>query len=281
MKKIISFLILAIIFPVFLFSCKTNTSGGSSAKSGKSSAAAVSSSSKSTASIQSSSASSQDGSSLVYPSKAKNNGKNIKDRELFCLGDSILGDMKVSGYGVYLKAELDGKMELDSKHARPDLGIFGLEDPNGRTSRHVLAYLEYEINEEKRKFDIIMINCGIHDINDGTVPLEEYKSNLKKIIALVKANANDVVWCMTSPAPMDATSFYKNVPVYNYEAAKIMIENEIFIVDLFSITKSYGAVEAITQGPGDVHFNPEISEKQGIDIAKIMMENYYNYDLNR
>ena len=275
------FTIILAFLLVSLFACQLAKPAQSSAASSINSGSKSSGSSKSAESV--SSAASDETPSLTYPAKAKNNGKDKKNRDVFIIGDSISEQ-----YGPFLQIELENFFGYARKKGKPDVGLPEVAGDNGRSSAYVLGYLNYETGEASTKYDILAINCGIHDISNDKIPLNDYIENLKKIITVAKANATDVVWITTTPAKASVnittssgitTPFNKEVLNYNYEAAKLMIENDIYIIDLYSLTKSYGPVDTLLAD--EYHFNAVTQEKQAKDIARILKENFYNYDLNR
>ncbi|HPJ22564.1 MAG TPA: SGNH/GDSL hydrolase family protein, partial [Clostridia bacterium] len=105
-------------------------------------------------------------------------------RSIFVIGDSIS-----LHYGPYLEKNVEGKFLYDRKR-----GIDGTLDDlngplgaNGGDSRHVLKYLR-EQHARKVSYDILLLNCGLHDIKvndedgDNQVEADEYAGNLKAIL---------------------------------------------------------------------------------------------------
>jgi len=63
-----------------------------------------------------------------------------------------------------------------------------------------------------RHWDIIQFNSGLHDMKQKVlrgpyaVPIERYKANLRKEIALLKRTGATLIWCSTTPVQNDSGS---------------------------------------------------------------------------
>ena len=112
-------------------------------------------------------------------------------KSIFVIGDSIS-----LYYHKYLKELFKNVAEYSRKGSEEDIKI-ALEDPNnpfganGGDSRRVKAYME-KMKKENIHVDILLVNCGLHDIRKDRVtgkiqvPEEEYAKNLEDIIKLGK-----------------------------------------------------------------------------------------------
>ena len=109
-------------------------------------------------------------------------------RSVFVIGDGISID-----YEPYLKELLAGIMNFDRKGGIEEARK-NLDNPigaNGGDSSMVLSYL-LDQNRSGVKYDILMINCGLHDIktdpvtNEKQVDIVSYRKNLTDIITLAK-----------------------------------------------------------------------------------------------
>ena len=139
----------------------------------------------------------------------------------------------------------------------------------------------------KSKWDVIHFNFGLHDlcyrhpeakvygkrdkINDTiSVPLDQYKKNLQLIINRLKKTNAKLIWASTTFVPEgEAGRFQKDCMRYNNAAREIMLENNILINDLFSISKQLP--EKLTL-KGDVHFKPAGSKKLATKVAKVIVD---------
>lgn len=91
--------------------------------------------------------------------------KNNK-RSIFVIGDSIS-----IHYGPYLKAFIQEKFNYDR---RREIGeaLKNLDKPigaNAGDSSMVLKYLQEEMDKQV-KYDILLLNCGLHDIRVDRIP---------------------------------------------------------------------------------------------------------------
>ncbi|MFU8893243.1 MAG: sialate O-acetylesterase [Luteolibacter sp.] len=137
-------------------------------------------------------------------------------------------------------------------------------------------------NAEDASWDIIHFNWGIWDIayrdpkpNDRwhscvihgklTTPLDVFESNLRELVAKMKATGATLVWGSITPVHPDTPGRKAEDPAnYNTVAAKIMEENGVRITDLYS--------ESIRQGfpkAPDVHSTGNLAAKaiEGLEAA--------------
>jgi hypothetical protein len=161
----------------------------------------------------------------------------------------VVGDSISIHYGPYLQAMLAGVMTYSRKTA-PD---GSLDDrANGGDSALVLDYLQ--TLQPDRLFDILLINCGLHDIKrDVTthavqVPLDQYEDNLHEILAQAQRLAARAVWVRTTPVIDERhnrlnTTFHRfeaDVEAYNIVADHVMNEHGLTIINLFTFTRNLG-----------------------------------------
>ncbi|OGS21686.1 MAG: hypothetical protein A2252_11820 [Elusimicrobia bacterium RIFOXYA2_FULL_39_19] len=182
----------------------------------------------------------------------------MKKKPLFVIGDSIS-----MHYGPYLKEMLKDKCGYSR--------IKG----NGEDSINVLKFVQNNKNKLLRH-DIILFNCGLHDIklNKGKtekqVPIKQYEKNLKEILSELK-KAGIVIWVRITPVDdkrhnrivKDFSRFNKDVLTYNRVADKVMAENKIQTIDLYKFTKNLGNNLFCDH----VHFKSEIRKLQAAYIA--------------
>ncbi|KKR04694.1 MAG: Lipolytic protein G-D-S-L family [Candidatus Uhrbacteria bacterium GW2011_GWF2_39_13] len=197
-------------------------------------------------------------------------------KSLFVIGDSIS-----CYYGRYLEKMLSGIMEYDRKggsHTLTDLddctnGI------NGGDSSMVLTYLKEVVKKEWFNPDILLLNCGLHDIKTHPetgalqVPLKQYRKNLDNILSITSDRKITVVWVRTTPLNQkhytDSKLFVRraeNISEYNSVADQIMKSNNIPVIDLFAFTKTLGD-DIYLNGTDDVHFNEKAAAEQAAFIA--------------
>lgn len=194
----------------------------------------------------------------------------MKSRKLFVVGDSISIQ-----YGPYLRDMVEGMMKYDRKRGEDQsLDLPDIKGANGGDSRMVLEYLYEEIKKGK-KYDILMINCGLHDVkiddnNKLQVDRMEYQHNVQRIVELAKENSESVIWVRTTPLVDEIHNqkasfkrYNKDVIAYNSTADEIMKRHSIPIIDLFSFTNQFNENVYCDH----VHFVPRIRELQAAYIA--------------
>jgi lysophospholipase L1-like esterase len=197
----------------------------------------------------------------------------MKRRKLFVIGDSVS-----IHYGPYLKEMIEDKFQYDRKRGN-EQALINLDKPigsNAGDSRMVLEYLEDEF-KKNTKYDILLINCGLHDIrvdrfsNKIQVGLEEYKENLNKIMKLSKEMTNEIIWVGLTPVIDEIHNsrkegflrYSKDVHSYDNNAKKIMSEYNIPCIDIYNFTKNLGA----DIYSDHVHFKEEVRKMQATCIA--------------
>ncbi len=198
---------------------------------------------------------------------------NIKLRSVFVIGDSIS-----IHYGPYLRKMIKDKFNYDRKRGIKE----ALNDldrsvgANAGDSNMVLAYLTDE-NDKNIKYDILLINCAMHDIRVDRNSLEkqvkenEYKNNLSKMIDIAKDMSNKVIWVTSTPLNETIHNsrkegylrFSKDLETYNNIAKEVITSKNVEEIDLYSFTKSLGEEIYCDH----VHFTEEVRKLQGAYIA--------------
>ena len=161
----------------------------------------------------------------------------------------LIGDSISIGYTMPVQSLLKGQANV---HRIPD---------NGGPTTEGLAKLQQWLGNGK--WDVIHFNWGLHDLKimpDGKheVPLEDYKSNLQKLVRQLKATGAILIWATTTPVPKEEAQLIvkrkaTDVPTYNAAALKIMKENHILVDDLYSLVLPQ---ESKIQWHADVHYRP-------------------------
>lgn len=197
---------------------------------------------------------------------------------IFLIGDSILGQYRPS-LERYLAATWNVTGKEDSAGAPP--ASHNLDVPtgqNGGDSGMVLSYLRARFNSEPIKADILLLNCGLHDIKTDAVTgkrqvdLTQYRENLAEIIRLCRAANLRMIWVRTTPV-VDAVhnkrpdaAFKRHtadVEAYNSAADALMKQNEIPVIDLHGFSTNF-----IPDGYVDhVHYNQQVRDLQAAFIA--------------
>ncbi|MCU6708727.1 SGNH/GDSL hydrolase family protein [Paenibacillus sp. J5C_2022] len=194
-------------------------------------------------------------------------------KHLFVIGDSISIQ-----YGPYLKKFVDDRYHYDRKRGEAQ-ALVDLDTPvgaNGGDSRMVLDYL---LGEQQRsvKYDILLLNCGLHDIKtspvtrEKQVPPDKYSENLKQIIHVAQTMTDSFVWIRTTDVITEIHNaiskpfkrYHEDVLAYNAIADELMREYNIPMIDLYSFTSKFGPQAYCDH----VHFTEEVRHLQAAFIA--------------
>lgn len=124
-----------------------------------------------------------------------------------------------------------------------------------------------------RRWEVIHFNWGLHDLcyrhpestlygnrdkvrGTQSVPLDRYTANLRKLVGLMRPQADLLVFATTTVVPEGEPGRFAGDEVkYNEAALAVAWEQGIFINDLHALTRTLPAASFIA--PGDVHFTAE------------------------
>ena len=195
-------------------------------------------------------------------------------KQLFVIGDSIS-----MAYGPHLESMVAGRWTYARKEGSKDLEADApgfLKGANGGDSERVLAYLAHRVNDGGFAPDVVLINCGLHDIklpfdsDERQVSLDQYRANLEQIVSLVPASTQ-MVWVRTTPVDEQVHAEKKgfrrleaDVDGYNAAADEIMQRHGVAILDLFSFSATFPREALANDG---VHFADEYRPQQAAYIA--------------
>lgn len=191
----------------------------------------------------------------------------------------VIGDSISIQYGPYLKQYLSGVMDYSRKEGEAE-ALLNLDHPqgaNGGDSSMVLAFVSALARSGGVDADVMLVNCGLHDIKrepaTGTlqVPLEDYKDHLRSLVAVVRGMGVRLVWIRTTPCDEAIHNriskgfhrFAADVAAYNEAADGIMRGAGVPLIDLYAFTLNLGPDLYCDH----VHFLEPVREKQGAFIA--------------
>jgi len=130
-------------------------------------------------------------------------------------------------------------------------------------------------------WDVIHFNWGLHDLKymkDGKMDLagqrvsalDQYKTNLQKLVSRLEKTGAKLIWASTTPIPEGAGGRKKGEEIeFNAAAAEIMARHKITVNDL------HGRVMPLLdryQQPRNVHFTPEGSEFLALQVGQFIRE---------
>ena len=189
-------------------------------------------------------------------------------KKLFVLADSIS-----MHYGPFLEEYIKGTFDFDRKGRNQECKDLNIASQvNGGDSSNCLEYLELLPNLE---YDILLLNCGLHDIKTHEtgiqITAEEYDKNLRAIVELVRSRGKKIVWVMSTPLDdethnRECTIFFrynKDIVAYNEIAKKVMTELNVPIIDLYDFTSKLD----MPLYEDHVHFFEPVRKLHGAFIA--------------
>jgi lysophospholipase L1-like esterase len=195
----------------------------------------------------------------------------------------VLGDSISIGYGPFLDAYLNGIIEYSRKEGEEE-ALLNLDKPqgaNGGDSGMVLSFLKAKAESGGIDADMLLLNCGLHDIKtnpktgEKQVPIDRYRENLEAIVHTVSSMKCSLIWIRTTPCDeavhnkrcKDFHRFSADCIAYNNVADQIMKASGIPSIDLYSFTLNLGE----NLYSDHVHFPQHIKEKQAAFISGWLM----------
>lgn len=191
----------------------------------------------------------------------------------------VIGDSISMQYGPYLETYLQGKMSYARKTEAEALAL-DLDPPqggNGGDSSMALAFIKAKAAASGFDADWLLLNCGLWDLRTDPrtgakqVPLDQYRVNLREMLAVVRARGLTPIWLRTTPCDEAVHNsreagfhrFAADVVAYNQAADVIMKVHGVPVIDLYTFTLNLGDDLYCDH----VHFDEPIREKQGAFIA--------------
>lgn len=180
----------------------------------------------------------------------------------------LIGDSISEGYTGPVKRLLEGLADVCRAPVNCGPTWFGIE--------HIREWLG------DTRWDVTHFNWGIWDMHQmcgdeivaggriRTTP-EQYESNLRQLVSILKSTGAALIWASTTPVhPVRDPAFGvnavdgENVPKYNAVAARVMAENEIPIDDLYSL--ALPNADELRKGDS-IHFTDEGYEVLARQVA--------------
>jgi lysophospholipase L1-like esterase len=199
--------------------------------------------------------------------------RGMTQQRIFIIGDSISIQ-----YGPYLKALLPPRFAYDRKGGDDALrDLDKAVGANGGDSSMVLAYLRSLEASGGLQADVLLLNCGLHDIKTDPatgakqVPIAAYEANLREVVAVGRRLCRTVVWMRVTPCDEavhnhQQSTFHRfaaDCLAYNAVADRVMAELGIAAIDLHGFTGRLGGKLYCDH----VHFLPEVRQAQAAYLA--------------
>lgn len=200
-------------------------------------------------------------------------------KKLLSYGDSI-----AFGYKDALKEYVSHKYTFFTKEGMREAAQ-NLNIPKGTNcgdSRMMLRHIREEVEQGLFQFDVIVFNCGKHDIKvdlktgHRQISPEEYQKNMREITALIKAHSKKAFYVNCTKVYDDIHNtpenielnfgiarYDKDMRLCNEQAEEIMKEAGIPVIDLYDLSEKWGE-KALKD---HVHYHPAYAELQAAYIA--------------
>jgi lysophospholipase L1-like esterase len=195
----------------------------------------------------------------------------------------VIGDSISLGYGPFLSEMISSDYNYSTKNTGADAGNLDYPSgPNAGDSKMVLSYLK-DLFKQKQKIDLILLNCGLHDIKSNkitgekAIPAEIYRQNLDLIFKLLKKQNVPFIWVNCTPVN-DSIHNSKNVAFFRYNADvlkynqisdSICKKRHIQQIDLYSFTSMF----PVNAYKDHVHYTDEYAKLQASYIAGFLSNN--------
>ncbi len=191
----------------------------------------------------------------------------------------VIGDSISIQYGPYLQQALQGILHYARKEGEA-AALLNLDNPqgaNGGDSTMVLAFLRGLHRQGGLDADLLLLNCGLHDMKthpqtgQRQVTLAQYAENLHGIVELAQTMVPALAWMRTTPCDeavhnQPAMAFHRFAAdgiAYNAAADAIMAAAGIPMLDLYTFTRNLGPDLYCDH----VHFREPIRTQQAAFLA--------------
>lgn len=195
----------------------------------------------------------------------------------------LLGDSISIGYTIPVRRQLLGKANV---HRPPENCChtgYALSSEVGSPSCRLKGWLG------TNKWDVIHFNWGIWDTHcldnktgmivqdeskvtpdqvHNRYNLEQYRTNLTRIVTILEGTGARLVWASTTPLMYRKGDRFEDIPKYNAVAAEIMKARGISINDLYAFTLP----ETATWQQYDGHFLPLGNQHLGERVGKVILD---------
>jgi hypothetical protein len=196
---------------------------------------------------------------------------------IYSIGDSISVH-----YGEYLQKFLGDDFRV-LRRSGDRQALANLDVPAGANSgdsARVLWFLQARIAAGDFKPDLLLVNCGLHDIKRAAgsstpqVSLGEYRSNLALLTALVRNSGVPMAWVRTThsidaihnaDASMGFTRLASDGEIFDAIALEVMERAQVPAINLRTFTRGLGPGEDLFCD--HVHFHDSVRRLQAAYLA--------------
>jgi lysophospholipase L1-like esterase len=191
----------------------------------------------------------------------------------------VIGDSISVGYGPFLEKELGPGIAIEHKSGRED-ALRNLDLPDGANngdSRACRRYLEERITAGDFRPDLVLFNCGLHDLKTDRatgqrqVAPDAYRANLEAMAHLLRDAGLSAAWVRITPVNESVHNvrkpflrFEADVALYNRLADEVMAAAGIPVLDLYTFTETQPWRPLSGDG---VHFTEDVQQAQAAYLA--------------
>ena len=176
----------------------------------------------------------------------------------------IIGDSISIGYTPFVQKALD-----------PGINVAHNPGNGGSTIRGVDSL---EVWLDNKEWDMVLFNFGLHDLvhkdaqnkydvnGKVSVTLDQYRTNLEKIVAKLKETTAIIVFVTTTVVPENSAGRKAEDPaLYNKVALEVMKKNGIQVIDLYTASQT---IHPQNSKPGNVHYSDAGYEQLAAPLVK-------------
>jgi len=165
----------------------------------------------------------------------------------------LLRDSISTGYTLTVRELLAGKANVHRPPENCAYSAFGLQRLDAWLGQKPWHVIHFNFGLHDLKYADENLNLVDPKIGRQVASVEQYESNLRKILNRLQQTSAKLIWRNTTPVPADSPGRIQadEIP-YNAAAAKIMDEYRIPTNDLWSLVKNNPALQL----PNNVHFTP-------------------------
>jgi len=194
----------------------------------------------------------------------------------------VIGDSISIQYGPFLEKYLAGFWRYDRKQGEAE-ALLNLDRPagaNGGDSSMVLEFYRAIVKTDSFHPDLVLINCGAHDIKTDPatkqiqIPLADYRENLRNIVRLSAERNLPMAWVQSTHQsdeihnvrhPATFYRYAKDRIAYDEAALQVMAEGDVPVIELGDFTQALGTDDELFCD--HAHFRESVREKQAIFLT--------------
>lgn len=195
--------------------------------------------------------------------------------KIVCFGDSVTGVYYHTG-GRRAYTDVLGSTLADAYPGTPIEAINA--GVSGNTTKNALERIEKDVLVHKP--DVVTVMFGLNDMT--RVPIEEYRANLKEILARVRATGAEVVLCTPNSVEDTADRPTSKLMAYADVVRAVAAEEGVVLADVY---QDFAAIRADDEQAwallmsDEIHPNMDGHEQIASSIARAMVGRDFTVDV--